>query len=197
MPKLIEKFSDYAKNFFSLHFPEQVWVLTHIFKVGRVREISRLALKIANEHIKDPDLDGDYSGGMVDAFRHTLWMMLLTQEFGEKLARSLGKVHEKGNYIDFRKKKLEEDKLPDAVSCEMDLLNNETGIYLGKKYPNATLDESIEIAKKYVLEGFCWKIKKDSKGNSLDKYNRIIPPGEWHGKWFNDRELVPTDFFVG
>lgn len=190
------KIFKYLKEFFSLHFPEQIWIITHIFIAKKVRVLSMQARKIADEHKTDPELDGDYSGGMVDAFRHTLWMAMITQSFAEKVARSLGKVHEKGNKIDFKKKILEEKYLPDAVSCEMDLRNNEIGIMIGKTHKNASLEELIKIVKKAVLDGWTWKIKKDKNKNFLDVYNQKIPENQWKGKWFTPKTLIPTDFFV-
>jgi len=43
-------------------------------------------------------LDGDASGGQVDAFRHAYWMARLHQEIGKRAAFSLGKSHEKENW---------------------------------------------------------------------------------------------------
>ncbi len=186
----------YFKKFISLHFPEQIWIITHLFKASEAYKISELVLKIANDHISDPVLDGDYSGGMVDAFRHCLWMAMLTRRFGAKFARSLGKVHEKSNYIDYKKRLLEEDKLPDFPATKMDLLNNEVGIYIGKKYMKLSDDELIAKVKDFVLNGYCWKIKKDENGNYLNIYNEIIDKREWEGKWFTPKVLVPSDFKV-
>ena len=185
---------DYAQNLKSLHFSELWWVATHPFVTKKVLEISRLARDTANAHITDPELDGDYNGGMVDAFRHCLWMALLVQEISPKAAEKLGKAHEKGNYKDFKQKKLEEGKLPDSVACEMDLRNNQKGIEIGQIYYGEDFDTIMQIVKKSVKNGECWKIKKDKFGNFIDQNGNIIPEKDWKGKWITPKVLVPSDF---
>lgn len=187
----IKNYAQQAKN---IHFSEILWVVKHPFIAKKAYKITETARNIANSHITDPALDGDYNGGQVDAFRHTLWMALLVQEISPKAALELGKAHEKGNYRDFKRKKLEEDKLPDSVSSEMDLRNNKIGIEIGQEYmgqDTETLSQVVELA---VREGRCWKIKKDSDGNSLDKEGNIILDSQWQGKWINNRVLVPSDY---
>ena len=185
---------DYAQNLKNLHFPEIWWVVTHPFITKKTLEISKQAKKIANSYINSDELDGDYNGGMVDAFRHTLWMSMLVQEIDYKAAYKLGLAHEKGNEIDFKKKILEEEKLPDSTSCEMDLRNNNIGIEIGEEYYGESIDTLISVVKNAVKTGRCWKIKKDSLGSFLDQKGLFIPENEWKGKWITPKVLVPSNF---
>jgi hypothetical protein len=177
-----------------LNYPEKVWVATHPFIALKSLKISNEASKIAAEAINDIEMDGDYSGGQVDAFRHALWMAMLVQEISPKKAYKLGFAHEKGNKIDFKKKKLEEGRLPDSVSCEMDLKNNNVGLEIGKIHKNATTKELQIIVKQAVLDGQCYKIKKDKDRNFLDENDNIIPESEWIGKWINPKIIVDSGY---
>lgn len=184
----------YAQQVKNIHISEVMWVIKHPFIAHRAYKITDTARKYANDAISDPSLDGDYNGGMVDAFRHTLWMTLLVQKISPKAALELGKAHEKGNYRDFKKKVVEEGKLPDSVSCEMDMRNNIVGIEIGQEYMGMDTETLIQVVKVAVREGRCWKIKKDSGGNFLDIDGNIIPDEEWEGKWINKKVIVPSDY---
>lgn len=178
-----------------LNYPEKLWVLRHPFITPKTLKISNIAGKIATETISDPEMDGQFSGGQVDAFRHTLWMAMLSQKINPQKAYNLGVAHEKGNKIDFKKKKLEEGRLPDSVSCEMDLKNNNIGLEIGKEFKNATVEELEVIVKQAVITGRCFKIKKDKNQNFLDENNQIIPEVEYLGKWITPKVLVSSNYY--
>ncbi len=183
----------YWQQFKGLHTPEKLWILRHPHLAKKTFYITKRASQLATEAINDPQLDGDHNGGQVDALRHTLWMAMLTQKINKKAAKKLGIAHEKGNEIDFKKKLLEEGKLPDSVSCEMDLKNNLIGIQIGTMNKNAEIPELFNIVKKAVLNGDCFIIKKDKNGNFLDQNNNIIPPEIWKGKWEPPKIIVPSN----
>ena len=183
----------YTQKFKSIHFPEKMWIVTHPFVAVKAWKISKEARLISNGAINDSDLDGDYNGGQVDAFRHTLWMAMLSQKIKSKKVRKLGEAHEKGNKIDFRKKKLEEGSLPDSVACEMDLRNNQVGINIGKNNKDMPIEELQLFVKKTVLKGNCWIIRKDKDGLFSDENHKIIPEKEWKGKWITPKVLVPSN----
>ncbi len=170
------------------------WILTHPLRAYPVWKISIQVREIANRHITDPELDGDYAGGQVDALRHILWMALITQRYGARFARKLGLTHEKSNKLDFKKRKLEEYQLPDAASMMMDLYNNEIGIDLGSHLPKLPVEELVGEVKKLVLNGKAWVIKKDKDGNFLDVNGQIISKSLWLGKWNTPKVLVHSDF---
>jgi hypothetical protein len=168
--------------------------MTHPFKAKKAMQLSMEARAEAELKIKDPDLDGDYAGGQVDAFRHVFWMSYLTVNIGGPAAVSLGRAYERSNKIDFKKKLLEEGYLPDFVTSQMDLQNNDVGVNLGKQFPDAGKTDLIEQAKQCILKGEAFIVKKNKKGEFLTSQNRIIPKDEYLGKWFTSKVLVPSNF---
>lgn len=172
-------FSTFAQSslnqFFKLSPPKRNWVLLHPFKAKKSLEISKEVQKVSDSIKKTNLLDGDASGGQVDAFRHAYWMARLKEEIGESAARSLGKAHEKENYLTFKNNELEDGILPDKASSDMDLWNNEQGLKLvstNSKTPRKGLIFRIINA---ILSGKMKVLKKDAKGNFLDcKGNKII-----------------------
>lgn len=173
---------------------EIFWAIKHPFIAKKAFKITKKAKQIAINHITDPDLDGDYNGGQVDAFRHALWMAMLVQEISPKAAKSLGIAHEKTNYRYYLKHKNEDGSLPDEISTKMDLLNNEVGLELGQIYMGASTDTLIQVVKVAIREGKCWIIKKNSLGDFLDENDNIIPISEIKGKWRNRKVLVPSNY---
>ena len=140
-----------------------------------------------------PSLDGDYSGGQVDAFRHAYWMATLSQKIRWRAARSLGRSHERANKLQFKKKELEEGFLPDAAATEMDLWNNNIGIQLAKENPNATPQELESIIIAAILDGQLQVIRKNQQGQSLNCEGNVIAETDWQGTWDNTRCLVPSN----
>ena len=162
-------------DFFALSPPKRTWVLFHPFKAKKALQISKETQQVSDSIKKTDVLDGDASGGQVDAFRHAFWMARLKQEIGESAARSLGKAHEKENYLAFKKNELEDGIVPDKPSSDMDLWNNEVGLSL--------VTTRSKISKKGILfrvinavqQGKMKVIKKDTNGNFLDCDGNIIP----------------------
>lgn len=161
----------------------------HPFKAKKALQISELARKTTEEVKTTKQLKGVGNGDQVDAFRHTFWMAKLTQEIGWRRAKKLGKAHEKGNYKDYKKHRLEDGDLPDKVSSEMDLYNNNVGIEIGKKSVGFEL-KNIVIST--ILQGKCKIIKTDSYGNFLDCEGNAIAPENLKGKWENEKCLVES-----
>jgi len=182
------------KRFTELHYPVKLWVITHPFVAKKAMTLSLEARNEAEQRIEDPDLDGDFAGGQVDAFRHVFWMSYLTANIGPRKARKLGQAYERSNKIDFKKKILEDRYLPDFMASEMDLENNETGIRLGIENIVASKNELIQKAKQTVLEGKAVIIKKNIDGQFLNSLGEIIPPEEHLGLWFSSKALVPSNF---
>ncbi len=181
------------QKFRKLSYPEKIWVITHPFLIFKTMRISEMAKKVSKEMEKDNDLDNDGNGGEVDAFRHAFWMASLSQKIRKRAVRKLGIAHEKGNKIDFEKRKLEDGTIPDKISSEMDLKNNEIGIEIGYKNKNKTKEELIILIKDAVIYGKLWKIKKNKNGSFLDKNNKIINKNELKGKWENNKVLIKTN----
>ncbi|CAL2058839.1 DUF6973 domain-containing protein [Tenacibaculum sp. 190524A05c] len=184
--------SNYQK-FKELSSPKKWWVILHPFKAKKALLISKDVNKVSDSIRKSNLLDGDHSGGQVDAFRHAYWMARLKEEIGASAARSLGKAHEKENYLMYKKRKLEEGIVPDEISSEMDLFNNDVGLSLttkGNKTPRKGLIYRVINA---VLEGKMKVIKKDKNGNFLTCKGDIINPKLLKGKWKNTKCLVPSN----
>ncbi|GAB4294906.1 MAG: hypothetical protein Kow0068_19720 [Marinilabiliales bacterium] len=181
------------KRFFSLSFPEKRWVICHPFIAKKAFKIGEEARKVSENMKNDRELDGDANGGQIDAFRHAFWMARLSQEIKWKKAYRLGIAHEKGNYRDFKKHRLEEGTLPDSASCEMDLRNNNKGIDIGKANPHADIEFLSNTIKKEILKGNLWIIYKDKRGNFLNCNGEIIPGSEIKGQWSNPKCLVPSN----
>jgi hypothetical protein len=181
-------------SFKKLSSPKKWWVILHPFKAKRALIISNDVNKVSDSIRKTNLLDGDYAGGQVDAFRHAYWMARLTEEIGKSAARSLGKAHEKENYLMYKKRKLEEGIIPDEISSEMDLFNNEVGLTLTKKGNNTARKELINKVIKAVLEGKMKVVKKDKKGNFLTCEGELISTKSLKGKWKNNKCLVASNY---
>jgi hypothetical protein len=181
------------KPFLSLSCSEKQWVIFHPFIARNVYNISLEAEKKATQLKTDSIIKGDMNGGCPDAFRHAYWMAVITQKFGWRAAYQLGKAHEKGNFRNFKKHRTEEGALPDAISVQMDYLNNDVGIETGKNYPLAGSNELCEIIIDALKNGKLYIIKKDGNGNFLRCNGEIIPPFEFNGCWDTPKCIVQSE----
>ena len=181
------------KGFFQLSGPKKTWVLFHPFKAETAFQVSKETNVVADSIAKSHLIDGDKSGGQMDAFRHAYWMARLRQELGKAAAESLGRAHEKENYLMFKKGSLEDGLLPDKISSDMDLWNNDVGLSLitqGSKTPKNGLIYRIINA---IHQGKMRIIKKDEKGNFLTCKGKRIDPKTLLGKWRNNKCLIPSN----
>lgn len=181
-------------GFFDLSGPKKVWVIFHPFKAKKSLKISLETNKFTDSIKKTKRLDGDASGGQVDAFRHAYWMARLHQEIGKSAARSLGKAHEKENYQTFKKRQLEDGIVPDEISSTMDLHNNEEGLKLTNKRSKISQKALIDKIINTIKAGKMKIIKKDEKGNFLTCEGAIISNENLKGKWKNEKCLVNSNF---
>lgn len=181
------------KSFFSLSGPKRTWVIFHPFKAKKSLEISKEANRVADSIVKSHLLDGDKSGGQVDAFRHAYWMARLCQEIGESAARSLGKAHEKENYLTYKENKLEDGVVPDEISSIMDLHNNDEGLKLMSKGSKVSQKGLIYRIINAIHQGKMKIIKKDKDGNFLTCEGKIISKQELKGNWKNNKCLVASN----
>ncbi|WP_299047961.1 hypothetical protein [uncultured Polaribacter sp.] len=181
------------KSFFELSPPKRTWVLFHPFKAKKSLAISKETNRVSDSIAKTNLLDGDKSGGQVDAFRHAYWMARLHQEIGEKAARSLGKAHEKENYLTFKKNKLEDGIVPDEISSKMDLHNNEQGLKLISRNSGLTRKALIYKIINTIKKGEMKIIKKDKKGNFLTCEGKRIAKSQLKGKWKNNKCLTSSN----
>ena len=182
-----------SERFFKLSGPIKSWVLFHPFKARKSLEISKETNRVSDSIKKTNLLDGDASGGQVDAFRHAYWMARLRQEIGKSAAKKLGKAHEKDNYLTYKKRKLEDGVVPDEISSEMDLYNNEQGLKLICKKSKTPKNGLIFRIVNAIKAGEMKIIKKDQKGNFLTCDNKIISSSALKGKWKNNKCLVSSN----
>ncbi len=187
-----------AQNAFQLYKnlsqPERKWVRHHPLAALRTYKLSQMAAAEAQKYVADPEFDGDGSGGMVDAFRHTLWMALTAQKIGKSKALALGRAHEEKSKLYFESCDPYTPNLPDSIDSEMDFINNQKGADIGSKHPKATYEELVEIVRTTVVSGQCYKIKKNSNGDYLDYDGNIIEPKLLQGKWITPKILVRSDW---
>ncbi|MBX2960409.1 MAG: hypothetical protein KF732_10685 [Flavobacteriales bacterium] len=177
------------RQFKKLSCPEKRWVIFHPFVAKKALKVSLEAREITAEIKQQKLLVGTGNGDQIDAFRHAYWMARLAQEIHWRKANRLGKAHEKGNYQQFKKGKLEDDVLPDKISSEMDLFNNKVGLNLGKLNKEKELKNEV---LNLVKDGKCKIIKTDAEGNFLDEKNKLIPLEELKGKWETRKVLVDS-----
>lgn len=182
-----------VKGFSKLSSPEKCWVVFHLFKAKKAMIISKEAIHVSDSINKTNILDKDKNGGQVDAFKHSYWLARLSQSIGKNAAIKLGKAHEKGNYKTYKKGKLEDGFLPDKLSSDMDLFNNQVGAKIGIKNYNSSKEKIIEIIISEIKEGKMKIIKKDSNGNFLTCEGVIISKEVLKSTWENNKCLVSSN----
>lgn len=170
--------------------PEKWWAIKHLFVLKKAKKITIETRQVVAQLKKEQVLSGNGNGQQLDAFRHTYWMLRLTQEIGAKKARRLGIAHEKGNYSAFKKNIKEDGEIPDKISSEMDLFNNEIGISIADTLTSKNVKEIVITT---VQSGKCKIIKKDQQGNYLKCNGSIIHQKELVGKWENEKCLVNSN----
>jgi len=181
------------KKFFSLSRPIKIWVLFHPFKAEKALSISKEANRVADSIAKTNLLDKDAAGGQVDAFRHAYWMARLREEIGKNAAKSLGKAHEKENYIQYKNRTLEEGVVPDKIASEMDLYNNNIGLTFTQKGKRTSKNGLIYKIINAIKKGRLKIIKKDKKGRFLTCDGKIIANKRLQGTWENNKCLVSSN----
>ena len=189
---LLTNLNTYSQGFFDLGGAEKLWVVLHPFSAKKAKRISQESSLSAKEVAIKMNWVNE-SGGLMDAYRHTYWMSRLSCEIGPKRASWLGKAHEKKNYKDFKKAKVEDGSINDEINSKMDLFNNQVGIKQGESCKKSDSESLAKEVIELINSGSCRIIKMDSLGNSLNENGLIIPTNEWQGKWENQRVLTPSN----
>jgi len=181
----------------ALSRPEKCWSIVHPIKARTVYECAKRA-RYVTDSLRKAEVLTDDNGGQLDAFRHAYWMALMIDAgIHEKVARRVGQKHERGNYLDFKKGKLEEGLRTDSLASVMDLRNNDVGIQLGKKYSSSGGKLSlIEMIMTEIADGKLWILKKDAEGNYRTCENKQIDLTLYGGKWFIPKCLVSSNEIV-
>lgn len=171
---------------------EKTWAFFHPFASVKIKMIARHCYAIYQSDSLKFSLDSFPDGGNRDAFRHCFFMAAFSQKVRIKALRQLGKAHEKGNYQQFLKKRLEDGEIPDSIGSVMDLFNNELGFTIGKANKTASLNTLAEVCIKALSEGKGRMLKRDEKGLYLNEAGISLTPFEYSGKWQNNKCLIPT-----
>jgi len=182
-----------APSFKKLSCPEKRWVLFHPFAAKKAFRVTVEARIVSQQMEKDSLLDHDADGGQVDAFRHAFWMATLTQKICWRKVKRLGKAHERGNYLDFKKRRTGEEVFTDSIANAMDLYNNDIGIETGRKNKSLPQDEMRNLIINKILSGEMKIILKDDKGNSLTCEKKIVDLKMYSGKWNIPRCLIRSN----
>lgn len=99
-------------------------------------------------------------GSQGNAYRHTLWQSILTNEFEADQAKRIGNNHEDKLPINMNQRNFAK---MDAADQMADLLNNEIGRKIGEKNKGANNQElSVKVLKEYKQNGL-WTVSGDKK----------------------------------
>ena len=179
--------------FKSLSTKDKIWALVNFNTIKKSLEISNtVLLKIDSLSKKDKDFyNKNIEAGKYDAFRHVLWMYKLSENIGVEKARRIGNIYERYNEYIF---KVNPNSGYDLASMNMDLYNNEVGIYLFLKEGKKKNEEKLFlIIKEIIKNGYVKIVFKDKEYRNLDKNNLIIEENQWKGKWENQRHLINSN----
>ncbi|MBP9068939.1 MAG: hypothetical protein KBG47_05495 [Bacteroidia bacterium] len=161
------------------------WAFTHPFAALKVKKIYKRVSKLYDENSLKVKLDVYPSGGKLDAFRHVFHFAAFAQKIKPKKVLKLGKAHEKTNYLDFKNGKQEDGFTADSLSCEMDLLNNEVGVRLGRENKKLSLEElKQKVLELVTVKDGIYYILRDKEGRFIDCNNNVIDMSIYKGKWY-------------
>jgi len=181
-----------VSKFARISRPEKLWVMTHPF-VAKCAFKATVRSYFVTDSIKNSGtLGNDMSGGKIDAFKHAYWMACVSKAIGSRKALKLGRAHEKGNYLQFKKHELEDKILPDSISSVMDLHNNEQGAIAAK---NRSVSEN-QLQQKIMellMQGKLVCIRKNKNGGYLTCNGELIDLHQWVGKWAVPKCIVPSN----
>lgn len=180
------------KDFQKLSKPKKWWVITHPFKAKKSLLISKVTNRVSDSIRKTKILGTNRSNGKLDAFRHIFWMASLGQEIGASAAKSLGKAHEKENYLEYQERKLEDGITPDKPSMLMDLHNNNVGLSIIEKGKKLTKNQIINKAFEAIKKGKALIVKRDDKNRFVTCDGKIISKINLK-KWDNNKCLIKSN----
>jgi hypothetical protein len=152
----------------AISLPELKWAIFHPIAAIKVKKIKRSCDKFYQDSSLVFQLDRYENGGKLDAFRHVFYMSAFSQRVKIKKLRKLGIAHEKGNYKQFLKGRLEHGELPDSLGSVMDLKNNEIAFQLINQTQNLNLQELKEVIIRLIQNNGVNYILRDEQGNYLN-----------------------------
>lgn len=165
---------------------EILWGISHPIIANKTLKITSLAMNITDS-IEANNILSDRSGGNLDAFKHAIWMALLSQHINSRKARRIGIIHEKINYREYKRGNSSQD----SAASLMDLKNNEVGIYIYENNKSLSRQDLVNIIIEKIKNGELYRIKKDEEGEYLDCNNRIIDIDKEKG-WNKRKCIIKT-----
>lgn len=180
-------------KFKKLSRPEKCWTISHPFIAKRAFQATVRSEIVTDSIKKSGSIGSDNSGGKLDAFKHAYWIACVSIAVGTRKAIKLGKAHEKGNKLQFKKHQLEDHILPDSVSSAMDLHNNEQGASAVRKLKKATALQMQPVIMTLLNQGKLACIKKDVYGAYLTCNGEHIDMDQWKGKWNVPKCLIASN----
>lgn len=125
---------------YRIGYPDSLW--DSISKTASNFTINVSNAANFNEYKKEEE------GGLGNAFRHVLWQALITREFGEKIAKKVGFIHEANNK---------------SLDSQVDILNNAIGRKIGSVNKNSSNKSmAIIVIKEFYKKGF-WTYNMDNE----------------------------------
>ena len=82
---------------------------------------------------------------------------------------------------------------PDSLACAMDLLNNEQGFVLGRRYRDASIDSLKDETLRWMREGGSYYLRRNDKGEYTDCRGQALDLSVYTGRWFIPKCLIRTN----
>jgi hypothetical protein len=174
-------FSQHQVKLRQLSKYERRWVITHPFLAVKAKRCAERT-KIICDSLERKGVLSDSNGGQLDAFRHIYWMYLLRTTIRPDAARKLGVAHEKGNYHQFKKGRLEDGARPDSLGSVMDEKNNQIGLQLAA---DSSISKSnvIDQILKVIWNGDSYIIKKNAQQQRLSCAGTVVDYSKYKLIW--------------
>ena len=180
-------------QFHKLSRPEKCWTIFHPLVATCAFNETKRAQVVTDSIKKSGVIGTDNSGGKLDAFKHAYWIASVAVSIGSKKALKLGRAHEKGNELQFKKHQLEDQLLPDSISSAMDLCNNLQGATAVKNQRHLAAYQVQDKIMSLLKNGQLCCIKKDAMGNFLSCDGKLIQLEQWKGHWYIPKCLIASN----
>ena len=160
---------------------ERRWVMAHPFLAGKAKRCAERT-RIVCDSLERKGVLYDSNGGQLDAFRHIYWMYLLGTSIRQDAAKNLGIAHEKGNYHQFKKGRMEDGARPDSLGSVMDELNNQIGLRLATD-TSVTQSNAVNKILNVIWNGEAYIVKKNAMQQRLNCAGTVVDYSKFKLKW--------------
>src|SRR5436190_21155170 len=162
---------------------ELKWAFFHPFAAVKVKLITRKCTHLIKTDTVKMLLDNFSNGGKLDAFRHVFFMAAYAKKIAPRKVEKLGIAHEKANFRQFQKGKLEEGELPDSLSTVMDLYNNKVGIGFGRQNRWMLFEQLLYFSIHRINQGDALIMKRNRSGQFVTCTGEILDRFATGKKW--------------